>query len=117
MTAEQIAVDTSKIRICGEGEVSFASGRFNLVAAPRAKRAEFFGLAPPLKVTGDFDDFRVSMKGGALTLGTTAVNFVISPVTTPFKRLFQKDLPKDGSDICHLPIGPRKQALESLPGC
>jgi len=117
MTAEQIAVDTSKIRICGQGEISFASGRFNLVAAPRAKRAEFFGLATPLKVKGDFDDFRVSMKGGALTLGTTAVNFVISPVTTPFKRLFQKDLPMDGEDICHLPIGPREHALKALPGC
>ena len=117
MTAQQLAVDTSRIRICGEGQVSFADRDFKLVAEPKAKRAEFFGLATPLKIKGEFDDFRVSMKGGALTLGSTAVKFVISPVTTPFKRLFQKDLPVDGADICGLPIGPRTQQLQPLPGC
>ena len=117
MTAEQLAVDTSRIRICGAGKVSFAAGNFNMVATPRAKKAEFFGLGTPLKVKGEFDDFRVSMKGGALTLGTTAVTFVISPVTTPLKRIFQRELPRDGADICGLPIGPRTQELESLPGC
>ena len=117
MTAQQLAVDTSRIRICGEGQLSFADRDFKLVAVPKAKRAEFFGLATPLKIKGEFDDFRVSMKGGALTLGSTAVKFVISPVTTPFKRLFQKDLPEDGADICGLPIGPRTQQLQPLPGC
>ena len=117
MTAQQLAVDTSRIRICGEGQLSFADRDFKLVAEPKAKRAEFFGLATPLKIKGEFDDFRVSMKGGALSLGSTAVKFVISPVTTPFKRLFQKDLPVDGADICGLPIGPRTQQLQPLPGC
>ena len=117
MTAQQLAVDTSRIRICGEGQLSFADRDFKLVAVPKAKRAEFFGLATPLKIKGEFEDFRVSMKGGALTLGSTAVKFVISPVTTPFKRLFQKDLPEDGTDICGLPIGPRTQQLQPLPGC
>ena len=117
MTAQQLAVDTSRIRICGEGQVSFADRDFKLVAVPKAKRAEFFGLATPLKIKGEFEDFRVSMKGGALTLGSTAVKFVISPVTTPFKRLFQKDLPEDGTDICGLPIGPRTQQLQPLRGC
>ena len=117
MTAQQLAVDTSRIRICGEGQLSFADRDFKLVAVPKAKRAEFFGLATPLKIKGEFEDFRVSMKGGALTLGSTAVKFVISPVTTPFKRLFQKDLPEGGADICGLPIGPRTQQLQPLPGC
>lgn len=117
MTAKQLAVDTSRIRICVEGQVSFADRDFKLVAKPRAKRAEFFGLATPLKIKGEFDDFRISMKGGALTLGSTAVKFAISPVTTPFKRLFQKDLPEDGADICLLPIGPHTQPLQPLPGC
>ena len=117
MTARQLAVDTSRIRICGEGQVSFADRDFKLVAVPKAKRAEFFGLATPLKIKGEFDDFRVSMKGGVLTLGSTAVKFAISPVTTPFKRLFQKDLPEDGADICSLPIGPHTQQLQPLPGC
>lgn len=117
MTAEQLAADTSRIRICGEGNVSFADEKFKLVAVPKAKRAEFFSLATPLAVRGEFDDFRIGMKAGVLTLGTTAVNFVISPITTPFKRLFRADLPQDGADICPLPIGPREKKLDSLPGC
>ena len=117
MTAEQLAVDTSRIRICGEGEISFVDESFNLVVKPNAKRPEFFSLATPLAVRGKFDDFRIGMKTGVLSLGTTATKFAISPITTPFKRLFKDDLPEDGADICSLPIGPREQPLEPLPGC
>lgn len=117
MTAEQLAVDTSRIRICGEGEISFVNESFDLVVKPKAKRPEFFSLATPLAVRGKFDDFRIGMKTGVLSLGTTATKFAISPITTPFKRLFKDDLPEDGADICSLPIGPREQVLEPLPGC
>lgn len=117
MTAEQLAVDTSRIRICGEGVISFVDDSFDLVVKPKAKRPEFFSLATPLAVRGKFDDFRIGMKTGVLSLGTTATKFAISPITTPFKRLFKEDLPEDGADICSLPIGPREQELEPLPGC
>jgi uncharacterized protein involved in outer membrane biogenesis len=117
MTAEQLAVDTSRIRICGEGVISFVDDSFDLVVKPNAKRPEFFSLATPLAVRGKFDDFRIGMKTGVLSLGTTATKFAISPITTPFKRLFKEDLPEDGADICSLPIGPREQELEPLPGC
>ncbi len=117
MTVEQLAIDTSRIRICGEGEISFVDESFELVVKPKAKRPEFFSLATPLAVQGEFDNFRIGTKKGVLSLGATATKFVISPITTPFKRLFQKDLPEDGADICSLPIGPREQALEPLPGC
>jgi hypothetical protein len=92
---------------------------FNLVVTPKAKRPEFFSLATPLAVKGEFDDFRIGTRAGALSLGSTAVRFAISPVTTPIKRLFRDDLPEDGADICALPIGPREQneELEQLPGC
>jgi len=117
MTAEHLAADTSKIRICGEGEIRFSDNSFDLVATPKAKRPEFFSLAAPLAVKGEFDDFRIGMKAGVLTLGNTAVRFAASPITTPVKRLFRDDLPEDGADICMLPIGPREQELEPLPGC
>lgn len=117
MTAENLAADTSKIRICGKGEISFVKNRFNLVVRPKAKRAEYFNLATPLAVRGGFEDFSIGMNAGVLSLGTTAVNFAISPITTPIKRVFKDELPEDGSDICALPIGPREQELEQLPGC
>ena len=117
MRAEQLVTDTSKIRICGEGEISFQDRKFNLVVSPRAKRPEFFSLATPLAVRGEFDDFRIGAKAGVLSAGTTAVRFAVSPITTPVKRLFKKDLPEDGADICSLPIGPRQGELEPPPGC
>ena len=117
MTAEQVAVDTSRIRICGEGEINFNDETFDLVATPRAKRPEFFSLATPVAVKGEFDDFRIGMKQGVITLGTTATRFVVSPITTPLRRIFKKDLPEDGADVCSLPIGPREQLLEPPPGC
>jgi uncharacterized protein involved in outer membrane biogenesis len=117
LSAEQLAVDTSRIRICGSGDINFAEQTFDLAAKPTAKRPEFFSLAAPLAISGTFEDFSVGLKGGALSAGTTAVKFAISPLTTPVKRLVKEDLPEDGSDVCLLPIGPRKAGLDELPGC
>jgi uncharacterized protein involved in outer membrane biogenesis len=117
MSAEQVAVDTSRIRICGQGHINFASQSFDLVATPRAKRPEFFSLATPVAIRGEFDDFRIGVKKGVLTLGTTATKFAVSPITTPLRRIFRADLPRDGADVCGLPIGPREGPLEPAPGC
>jgi uncharacterized protein involved in outer membrane biogenesis len=117
MSAEQVAVDTSRIRICGKGSINFADETFDLVASPKAKRPEFFSLATPVAIKGEFDDFRIGMKAGVLTLGTTATKFVVSPITTPLKRIFKADLPESGADVCGLPIGARDRPLEPLPGC
>jgi uncharacterized protein involved in outer membrane biogenesis len=121
LIAENLAVDTSKIRICGKGSIDFKTRTFDLTAAPTAKRPEFFSLATPLVITGSFDDFGIGLRGGVLGAGTTAVKFAISPLTTPFKRLVRDDIPDDGADICSLAIGPRSgppdAELESLPGC
>jgi uncharacterized protein involved in outer membrane biogenesis len=117
MTARQIAIDTSRIRICGEGNIDFNERTFDLEVFPTAKKPEFFSLAAPLVVKGSFEDFDVGAKGGVVAVGTTAVRFAVSPVTTPFKRLVREDLPADGADICALPIGPHEGELEALPGC
>jgi uncharacterized protein involved in outer membrane biogenesis len=118
LRADNLAVDTSKIRICGSGEIDFRDEEFDLVVAPTAKQPEFFSLATPLSVTGDFEGFEIGMRGGAVGGTTaTAVRFVISPVTVPVKRLIQTDLPSDGADVCSLPIGPHEGNLEPLPGC
>jgi len=117
MTARQIAIDTSRIRICGEGNINFNEKTFDLEVFPTAKKPEFFSLAAPLVVKGSFEDFDVGAKGGVVAVGTTAVRFAVSPVTTPFKRLVREDLPEDGADICALPIGPHEGELEALPGC
>lgn len=115
--AEQLAIDTSRIRICGKGDIDFNQRDFDLVMAPVAKRAEFFSLATPLAVKGDFSDFGIGPKGGVVAVGTTAVKFAVSPITTPIKRVFKGSLPEDGADMCGLPIGPRTGELEAVVGC
>ena len=117
MTARQIAIDTSRIRICGDGNIDFNEKTFDLEVFPTAKKPEFFSLAAPLVVKGDFADFDIGAKGGVVAVGTTALRFAVSPVTTPFKRMVREDLPEDGADICTLPIGSHEGELEALPGC
>lgn len=117
MTARQLTIDTSRIRICGEGNINFKEQTFDLEVFPTAKKPEFFSLAAPLIVSGKFEDFDIGAKGGVVAVGTTAVRFAVSPLTTPIKRMVREDLPEDGSDVCGLPIGPHDGELEALPGC
>ena len=117
MKARNLAVDTSRIRICGKGEIDFNRQNFKLRASPKAKKPEFFSLATPLNIRGNFSDFAVGTDLGLISVGTTAIKFATSPVTTPIARLIREDLPADGSDICQLPIGPHEGELEELPGC
>jgi uncharacterized protein involved in outer membrane biogenesis len=97
LIAENLAVDTSKIRICGKGSIDFKTRTFDLKAAPTAKRPEFFSLATPLVITGSFDDFGIGLQGGVLGAGTTGVMFAICPLTTHLKRVVRDDLPHFGA--------------------
>ncbi|MEM9305288.1 MAG: hypothetical protein AAGE01_24480 [Pseudomonadota bacterium] len=117
LTSRQVAIDTTRIRICADGEIDFPDRDFSLLAAPTPKRAEFFSLATPIAVRGTFEGIKVGTKAGLLSIGETAVRFVISPVTTPLNRLFRGTLPADGADVCELAIGPHPEELEELPGC
>jgi hypothetical protein len=65
---------------------------------PIGKRAEFFSLATPIEVRGKFSDFGIGVAPGGL-VGTT-VRFITSPLHVPVRRLFTKDLPSTGDDVC-----------------
>lgn len=115
LSADRMVIDTSRIRICGTGDIDFGSEAIDLTIAPTAKRPEFFSLATPLVARGGFDDFRMGIKRGSL--GTTAVKFITSPVHTPLRRVFGRELPEDGSDVCALPLGPEADTQEDVAGC
>ena len=83
--------------------------------APTPKKAEYFSLATPIEVEGKFFDLDPDIQAGGL-IGTT-VRFVASPVTTTFKRLFFKELPEDGNDVCEMPIGPENRSAKPPAGC
>ena len=108
-------IDTTKIRICGKGQVDFKKEIIDLKMAPTAKKPEFFSLATPVEVKGNFADFGVGIQAGGL-LGTT-IRFIASPVTVPLARLFTKDLPDDGGDVCSMAIGPENRSVKAPAGC
>jgi uncharacterized protein involved in outer membrane biogenesis len=108
-------IDTSKIRICGKGQVDFRKEHIDLKLAPTPKKPEYFSLATPIEIDGKFSEFDPDIQAGGL-IGTT-VRFIASPVTTTFKRLFDEDLPADGNDVCAMPIGPENRSAKPPAGC
>jgi uncharacterized protein involved in outer membrane biogenesis len=112
---DAFVIDTTKIRICGKGQVDFKKETIDLKMAPTPKKPEFFSLATPVEVRGNFADFGVGIQAGGL-IGTT-VRFIASPVTVPLRRLFSKDLPADGGDVCGMTIGPENRTAKAPAGC
>jgi uncharacterized protein involved in outer membrane biogenesis len=115
LTPEVFLIDTSKIRICGKGQVDFRKEQLELKMAPTPKRPEYFSLATPIEVRGNFADFGMGIQSGGL-IGT-AVKFIASPVTTTLQRLVGKELPADGKDVCAMPIGPENRSVKLPEGC
>jgi uncharacterized protein involved in outer membrane biogenesis len=115
LSSETMIVDTTRIRVCGKGEVDFHADTLRLVVAPTAKKPEFFSLATPIEVDGSFEDFGIGTYGAGVP--ATAVRFITSPVTTPMLRAVKSDLPEDGSDVCKLSIEPSFVPPKSYPGC
>ena len=103
MEHETILIDTTKIRIEGEAEIDFESRELKLKLKPTAKKAQFYSLETPIEIEGKFEDIKVGTATGGL-IGTYA-RFVSSPLFAPLKRIFQKEPPEDGGDVC-------KQAIQ-----
>ncbi len=108
-------IDTSKIRICGKGQVDFKKEYIDLKMAPTPKMPEFFSLATPVEIKGNFADFGVGIQTGGLF--GTAIRFITSPVTVPLQRLAGKALPVDGADVCGIVIGPENRSSKAPAGC
>ncbi|WP_136809014.1 AsmA family protein [Desulfosediminicola flagellatus] len=109
-------IDTSKIRICGDGEVDFKNNRVDITVSPTPKRPEFFNLATPVEIHGTLDDIKFGVGGVTSVIGT-AVKFIASPVTTPIKRLVKTNIPEDGSDACQVILGPENRTEIKIDGC
>ena len=115
LASDALVIDTSRMRICGQGRINFKAQTVDLKVRPTPKRPEFFSLATPLGVQGHFSEFNVGVvKGG---LAGTAVEFVTSPLHVPLRRVFSTNLPEDGRDVCDLPIGADNRPTGPLPGC
>ncbi len=98
MKKETLLVDTSRMQVDGDGQADFKTQHVQFKLAPTPKKAQFFSLQTPIQVDGDFGDFKVGLPPGAL-LGTS-FRFVTSIVTTPIQRIFNEEIPADGSAAC-----------------
>jgi len=67
-------------------------------AKPKAKRPEFFSLAVPVGLSGEFEDFDITVN--PVVLGGKTISFVTSPVHVPLRRIFKKGEPEDGKQAC-----------------
>ena len=93
-----IFIDTTNMSITAEATINFKTRELSLLAGPKAKKPEFFSLATPVKVSGNFDDFGIGVNVVHFT-GTMA-SFVTSPLHVPLRRIFVQKRPEDGQAAC-----------------
>lgn len=95
---EIILLDTSRMRVIGKGFADFVDEKIMLRMQPQAKKPQFLSLATPVDVKGSFDDFHIGV--GAFEIVGTIGRLATSIVWVPIQKLFGKDLPADGLDVC-----------------
>ena len=100
LTEKAVFMDTTRMSVAGKVDIDFKSQEIDILMAPKAKRAEFFSLATPLKVQGSFDDFGMGV--GKVRAARSAISFITSPIHVPIRRVFRKEIPADGREACEL---------------
>jgi uncharacterized protein involved in outer membrane biogenesis len=100
MEERVIFMDTTRMTVAGKASVDFNTRKIDVYAAPKAKKAEFFSLATPIKVQGSFEDFGLGVN--PLSLTGSVISFVTSPVHVPVRRVFKKKVPADGKQACEI---------------
>lgn len=84
ITEHVLLVDTTRMRVTGKALIDIEAETIDLNFSPVAKRPEFFSVATPVHVEGDFEDFEVVVRPEDL-LGTV-IRFVTSVVVVPVQR-------------------------------
>ena len=98
LTHEAILMDTTRMRVAGEGRVDFESEAMLFRLAPKAKEPQFFSLATPVQVTGTLTDYKIGVAPGGLA--ETTVRLLTSIFVVPIEKLTQGRPPADGRDVC-----------------
>jgi uncharacterized protein involved in outer membrane biogenesis len=98
LAQDAILMDTSRMRVTGEGGADFGSESVALRLEPKPKSPQFFSLATPVQVNGSFTDFKVGVAPGGVA--ETIGRQLFSLFLVPLQKLTEKEIPRDGSDIC-----------------
>ncbi len=99
MEQEAILIDTSQIRVIGDGVVNFHDKTFDFYLVPKSKKAALISAAVPVEMKGTFEDFDLGVKSGDLTKSvfSNAMNVVFLGIPL----IFHETLEVDGSEACH----------------
>jgi hypothetical protein len=98
LNQESLLLDTSRMRVTGSARVDFDSETLSMRLVPKPKKPQFFSLAIPVEASGKLTNPKIGVSAGAVA-GTT-LRLVTSIVTTPFEKMFSKEVPRDGNDVC-----------------
>jgi uncharacterized protein involved in outer membrane biogenesis len=98
LTDKTILIDTSRMRVKGEGTVNFSNEELQLYVQPRAKTPQFMSFAIPIQLGGKFNDFHVGVS--PIDVLETVGQLATSIVWVPIEMLFNKRTPADGHDVC-----------------
>jgi hypothetical protein len=101
LAQDEILLDTSRMRVNGEGRVDFTSEALAFRLVPRPKTPQFFSLAIPVGVGGTITDFKIGVASSDVL--DTAGRLLTSIFVVPVQKLTQPTLPRDGADVCANP--------------
>ena len=107
-----LLIDSTRVQASSTGVIDFKSETIDFQVVPQAKRPQLFSAQTPLRVQGNFSDFDVGIRPGAL-LGTT-IRIITSPVVVPFQWVFTKRPAADGEAACQRAWG--RAASSDFPG-
>ena len=107
LSQDTLLMDTSRMRVNGQGQVDFTTEKLRFRLAPRAKEAQFFSLATPVEVDGTVTDFHIRVSKS--DLAATMVRFFTSWIIVPLERLGGRGMPRDGADVCTNPMREARQ--------
>jgi hypothetical protein len=96
-----LLIDTSRIRVTGQGSADFGAETLHFRFEPRPKTPEFLSLAIPVEATGSFSDYHIGIAAGDVVGGIARL--ATSVIAVPFERLFGENLPANGEDVCSKP--------------
>ncbi len=99
-----IVLDTSRMRVSGRGRADFREEEVALRMQPQAKVPQFLSLATPIQVTGKFGKFKIGVSTGDI-LGTMG-RLASSVFWVPIQKMFAKEVPADGHDVCNVTLPP-----------
>jgi uncharacterized protein involved in outer membrane biogenesis len=98
LTQDKILMDTSRMRVSGQGMVNFNTEALAFRLVPTAKSPQFFSLATPVGVTGTITNFKIGVSGSDVM--ETVARLFTSVIVVPVESLFGRKLPRDGADVC-----------------